>query len=219
MLIAGFQESSLNEWDGHVSSIIWTPGCNWRCTYCHAGYLILDTDKLELINEAKVFKYIESKSGWIDGLCISGGEPTLQPDLCDFIKKVKDQATVEKLIKDKLLDCYCLDFKQMPDRRLLEITGETGNLYSVLQSFNLAFGAGIEVEFHTTLCPSYIGIDDIPIMGNFLHNAGLWVLQQYDTTNTISPNLAREAKYNQEQLGEILKSAQLVHKNVMMQNI
>lgn len=235
MQIVGFKESSLNEWDGKVASIIWTPGCNWRCAYCHAGHLINDVEKLQIIDKDVVFDYIISKNGWIDGLCISGGEPTLQPDLFEFIEEAttkldieiklatngSNPAIIEKLLNNNLLGCLCLDFKHMPDHRLLALNGQSGKLYDILQSMNLAFRASknIEVEFHTTLCPTFIGIDDIKTMGELLHNTGMWILQQYDPTDVIEPEMAREAKYDQEKLDEIYELAKTLHFNVVIKNI
>lgn len=233
MHIAGFKESSLNEWEGHVSSIVWTAGCNWRCAYCHAGHLILEPDELEKIEEEVVFDYIRDKNGWIDGLCISGGEPTLQPDLIDFIIRAREldiaikletngskPNVLRKLVKDDLIECLCLDLKQLPPK-LLNINGQTGNVYEVLDSFNVAFKADehMETEFHTTLCPAFVNLQAIKEMGEFLHNKGLWILQQYDASETLIPDKAGDRMYSEEEVEELYREAQKYHKNVILKNL
>jgi len=212
-----------------VSSIVWTHGCNWECAYCHASHLITDLDKINLIDEEKVFDYIKGKSGWIDGICISGGEPTLQTDLIDFIKRVKEELNIavkletngsnpkiiRQLLKDNLLDCLCLDFKQLPEN-VLAISGQTGGTMDLLDSYNAAFRSDIEVEFHTTLCPPFINIDSIAPMAEFLHNKGIWILQQYSANEVLLPNKAGDRVYSKEETAEILAEAQKYHDDVTL---
>jgi len=231
MHIAGFKESSLNEWEGRVSSIIWTSGCNWRCSYCHASHLILEPEKLEAIEESIIFDYMKSKDGWVDGLCISGGEPTLQPDLIDFIKRVKSQLNVEikletngsnpeilsELINEHLINCLSLDFKHLPEN--VHKISKVKESFNVLQSYNLAFRAEIEVEFHTTLCPAFINIDDIIPMAKFLHNKGTWVLQQYNPDDVLELDRAGNTSYSKEEISRIYKTAKEHHKDVILKNI
>lgn len=232
MHIAGFKESSLIEWEGRVSSIIWTAGCNWRCAYCHGSHLILEPDEIEKIEEQVIFDYIKGKEGWIDGLCISGGEPTLQPDLIDFIQKVKSElkigvklatngsnpGVIKKLLKDNLLDCLCLDFKQLPEK-ILNINGQKGGIHNIIDSYNAAFRADIEVEFHTTLCPPFVSFECIKPMAEFLHNKGLWVLQQYDASDILVPEKAGSRIYSNEEIQKIYVEAHQYHNNVILKNI
>lgn len=232
MHIAGFKRSSLNEWDGHISSIIWTAGCNWKCAYCHASHLIKEPEKIENIEENTVFDYINSKDGWIDGLCISGGEPTIQPDLFDFIKRAKNKTNVDikletngsnpsvikTLLSNNLLKCLCLDLKQLPSK-LLNLNGQNGGIYEVLESFNVAFGSEIEVEFHTTLCPKYIDKQSIEEMGKFLHGSGVWVLQQYKKSDVLYPDVVGGETYTDDEVNSLYECAKSHHKNVILKNI
>lgn len=230
MEIVGHKESSLSEWDGRVSSIVWVAGCNWRCPYCHNHRMIVDHESLERIDEEVIFNYIESNVGWIDGICISGGEPTLQPDLIDFIGKSKgfdigvkletngsSPEVIEQLISDNMIDNLALDVKQIPGKKLSNITG-SDDIYKILQSFNISFRSNIEVEYHTTLCPSLVNSDDIKEIGKFLHGKGKWILQQYDPTDVLDQDRAGKYKYNNEELEEILEIAKKHHNNVILKN-
>jgi len=232
MHIAGFKESSLNEWEGYVCSIIWTAGCNWRCSYCHGPHLILEPETIDKIKEETIFDFIKSKKGWIDGLCISGGEPTLQPDLVDFIRKVKNELNIsvkletngsnskviEELLENNLLECLCLDFKSLP-KNILDINGQTSGIYEVINSYNMAFRSEIEVEFHTTLCPQYIKPNSIKPMAEFLHNKGMWVLQQYNPSEVLMPDKAGSIVYSEEEIFEMYSEAQEYHENVILKNM
>jgi len=230
MHIAGFKESSLNEWEGYVSSIIWTAGCNWRCAYCHGGHLL--QDEIDHIEEDIIFDYIKSKDGWIDGLCISGGEPTIQPDLIDFIERVKNELNIaikletngshpeiiRELIRKELLTCLCLDFKSMPEG-VLKINGQSGGVHAILDSYNAAFKCDIEVEFHTTLCPQFINLEAITSMAKFLHNKGMWVLQQYNSSETLIPDIAGDKTYSESEVLEMYTEAKKYHDNVILVNV
>lgn len=231
MDIIGFKESSLSEWDGKVSSIIWTAGCNWRCPYCHNHKMVINHDSIDRIDKKTIFDYIKSNEGWIDGICISGGEPTLQPDLKEFINEIKElnllikletngskPDIIKELIESELIDCLALDIKHVPGSKLLNITGDN-NIYSVLQSFNVSFNANIEVEYHTTICPSFIKKEDIKEMAEFLHNKGIWILQQYDPTDVLDEDRAGKHRYCNDELDEIVEVAKQNHKNVIIKNI
>lgn len=232
MYIAGFKESSLNEWEGHVSSVIWTAGCNWRCTYCHAKHIITDIDNIEKIDEQVVFDYINDRSEWIDGLCITGGEPTLQTDIVDFAKRVKETLNIgikletngsnpeviRYLIDNELIDCLALDFKTPIGPQLLSLNGQQGGIYEVLESFNISFKAPIDVEYHTTLCPVYINKQTIQEMGTFLHNKGTWILQQYNSDNVLNIDIAGSKEFVEEEITEVLKDCRQLHSNVILKN-
>jgi pyruvate formate lyase activating enzyme len=230
MKIAEFKESSLTEWEGHVSSIIWTPGCNWRCAYCNTAHLIENKDNLE-VDPQTVSDYIKSKSGWIDGLVVTGGEPTLQADLSEFLTEIKKlgvavkletngsrPAIIRKLITYKLIDCLNLDFKLMPDTKLLHLTSQNSGLFDVLDGLSTAFRSTdkMEVNFCTTLCPVYINIDTIREMGLFLHNKGAWVLRKYDPTSVLRPEFANGYVFSDEEVEEIVTEAKKHHEKVIL---
>ncbi|HNW23515.1 MAG TPA: radical SAM protein, partial [Candidatus Dojkabacteria bacterium] len=98
MLIAGFQKSTLLDYPGKVSALIFTYGCNLRCEYCHNPELVtLPLKKRSIISEKDIFKYLKSRKDLLDAVVITGGEPTIQPDLIPFIKKIKQLGYLVKL--------------------------------------------------------------------------------------------------------------------------
>jgi pyruvate formate lyase activating enzyme len=124
MEIKGFIDVSLSDWDGRVSSVIFLPGCNFRCPFCYNTKLVLQPEAMPTITILQVEDYLEGNRKWIDGVVVTGGEPTLHkdlPDLCEKLKKMRLHVKVDtngtspevirKLVDKKLVDYVALDVK------------------------------------------------------------------------------------------------------------
>ncbi|HDD35204.1 MAG TPA: anaerobic ribonucleoside-triphosphate reductase activating protein, partial [Candidatus Desulfofervidus auxilii] len=120
--IKGFQKTSLIDYPGKICSVLFLPGCNYRCPFCQNPDLIENPDKLPDIEEGYILSFLKKRKGLVDGVCITGGEPTIHKELPSFIKKIKDLGflvkldtngsnpeMVEHLIKNKLLDYVAMD--------------------------------------------------------------------------------------------------------------
>ena len=125
MKIGGFQPFTLTDYPGHVAAIVFTQGCNWRCPYCHNAQLLpIDRPKSDLIPEAYVFDHLARRCCQLDGLVITGGEPTIQEDLPRFIRRVRrlglkikldtngsQPGVIRQLLEENLLDYIAMDIK------------------------------------------------------------------------------------------------------------
>ena len=124
MNIRGLQKTTLLDYPGHVASTIFTAGCNFRCPFCHNGELVLDPGSLEPISEEEVLAHLNKRRTVLDGVCISGGEPTLDPDLTSFLAKVRETGLsikldtngyrpeiLRKVIDEGLVDYVAMDIK------------------------------------------------------------------------------------------------------------
>jgi len=220
--------NSLIEWDGKVAAVVVTAGCNWRCPYCHSWRFVKADGirTMDKIDPDTVLSLLERQQGWINGVVISGGEPTLQPGLIKFAREVKKKkvkiklhtngsrpTVIEQMMSEGLLDCLSLDFKVPIDMRLYDMAGrsEATLVHDVWGSFHLAEIAphrGIEVEYHTTLCPKYIDINTFEQMAGWLHPAGLWILQQYEPTDVLNSEKAGFKQYTMEELEEFKNVAE-----------
>jgi len=227
-MFSGFTQSSLNEWDGYISSIVWTQGCNLRCPYCHNSSLIPDGAVAGTISEDDILAYLKEDK-WIDGLCITGGEPTIHAKLPFFIhkvlystwKKIKLQTNgtnptmIKNLLDGGLLDCLSIDFKHRLDKTIDGVIGVKGFLDSVTKSIELSLQTNIEVEYHTVLCPHNIGFDDILAIGEKLNGKGKWFLQQYSPENVLDVEKAGDYIYSEDEIHELACLAESLHPNVI----
>lgn len=237
MNVRGFLPSSFNEWEGRIAAVVFTGGCNWRCAYCHGARLVRDFASLPEVPAEEIVSTLADRKDWVDGVVVTGGEPTLQPDLENFLRELKNLGfalklstngshpeVVERVLAADLLECLGFDYKAPLDQRLAELTGvglEIGGGFveSVKRSFALARAATVaEVEFHTTLCPTFVDAAAIHEMGAALQlPRALWVLQQYENdVEMLDAARAGTARYSREQLEEIAAAARAEHPRVLL---
>lgn len=227
--------SSFNEWEGRITAVLFTGGCNWRCPYCHGARLVTDFASLPEIPAAQALAVIDDRRDWLDGVVITGGEPTLQPDLPEFIHELNLRSVpvklstngthpevVEKLLERDQLTCLGFDYKAPLDARLVDLMGVDGGLdllENVKRSYAIARAAAVkEIEFHTTLCPTFVDEKIIGEMGAALDlPRALWVLQQYENdVEMIDSARAGTARYSLEQLTIIEQAARKHHPRVLL---
>lgn len=230
--IRGLITNSLVEWEGRVSAVVFTAGCNWRCPYCHGWRFVTEPESLKPFSAQDVFALLDTQKGWLDGIVITGGEATLQPGLVDFIRDLKQTGiavkletngthpeVIEELLGANLLDCLALDYKAPLDARLQELTGVDDTrtaLDSVHRAFVMAASSGIEHEYHTTLCPRFVTPETLKEMAQTLEDGGLWVLQQYEPGDILNPDAAGAAPYDSDTLDDLARIAGEHHPNVLL---
>lgn len=230
--IRGFLRSSLIEWEGRVCAVVFTARCNWRCPYCHGTVFVREPEKLQPVPVEDVLAHLREREGWLDGLAVSGGEPTLQPGLPAFLRAVKAHVpvkletngthpeVVDALLREGLLDCLCLDYKSPLDDRLGRVSGvdaSATSLAAVRQSFDLARAAPIEREVHTTLWPGFIDETVLEEMARELRMPGaLWVLQRYEPGEVLDPETAGDVSYSREELDALAAVARRHHDRVLL---
>lgn len=216
MLIAGFQKTSFVDYPGKISAVVFTPGCNMRCWYCHNSHI--NAGEVTLIEQSEVMEHLRRRADVLDGVVISGGEPTLQRDLREFIADIRslglavkldtngtDPRTLAGLISDGLIDYAAMDIKAPLDR-YSAITGTHDDMSAIRQSINLLVNSGIDHEFRTTFAPGLTTGDIVSIAGD-ISGAKRYYLQQYrritpDGPEPLPPSeLQRAAKLARELLG------------------
>ena len=174
MKIGGFQSLTLTDFPGITAAIVFTQGCNFRCPFCHNGSLLntnIAYDKL--MNEQNIFEELKSRKNILDGIVITGGEPTIQPDLLDFIKRIRSTGykikldtngsrpdVMEKLIAENVLDYIAMDIKAPFDKYhcLSGVKVETRN---IVKSIELISNAKVISEFRTTFVTELLTKNDI----------------------------------------------------------
>jgi len=194
MNIAGFVKTSFVDYPGKIASVVFTQGCNLRCGYCHNFRLIDENDGSTGILPEEIFEFLAKRKGMIDGVVVTGGEPTLQKDLGIFIKELKAMSLLVKLdtngtnpdslralMEDKLLDFIAMDLKA-PLSKYEHITGTSQlELSSIRESVEVIKNSGLEHEFRTTLCPE-LEAEDIPSIILEFQIASNYVVQSCRST-------------------------------------
>lgn len=197
MKIGGFQKFSLLEFPGKIGAVIFTQGCNFRCPYCHNPNLVDPARYEDVISEESVLSFLKARKGKLEALTISGGEPTIQPDLVDFAIKVKEMGfsikldtngsnseVVKKLADNKLVDYWAMDIKApLPLYPL--ITGSKVDEKTILDSMEFIRSSGKEWEFRTTYFNKVLNWNDILEIQPLLRQGDKYYLQQCNYENTL----------------------------------
>ena len=162
MKIGGFQPFTLTDYPGHVAAIVFTQGCNFRCPYCHNARLLpIDRPKSELIPEAYVFDHLAKRRRQLDGLVITGGEPTIQGDLPRFIRKARRLVpsikldsngsrpeVIRRLLEEGLLDYIAMDIKAPLDQ-YESVVRRPVDANTLQSSIDIIKNSGVPHEFRT----------------------------------------------------------------------
>ena len=222
-VIGGIQKTTLLDFPGKVAAIVFTQGCNFRCGYCHNPSLISRCHS-ELVSESftieDFFSFLQSRIGKLDGVVITGGEPTLQSGLYDFIKEIKkmnfavkldtngtNPSIIEKLLNDNLLDYIAMDIKSPVDKYSL-ITNSKVNIDNIKRSITLIINSNINYEFRTTVVKNQLSFDDFNKIGELIQGAKCYYLQKFNSLNVYNPEFINMDTYNDNEflfICEILK--------------
>lgn len=219
-LIKGFLASSLIEWEGKVCSAIFLPGCNFRCPFCHASQLVAHADELETIPFASIAEHLDVNRGWIDGVEVSGGEPTIHRRLLDFILALRDHTPAVKLdtngshpveltelIERGVLDFVAMDVKAPLGRGYSRAAGVEVDCGAIEASIDLLRQCGVEHEFRTTVVPGLHGLEDVVAIARLLGSRERLVLQQFAPLSCLDPAFDRRKPYDRQQLRRMAAAA------------
>ena len=211
MLIAGLQKMTLIDYPGKVAATVFTPGCNFRCPFCHNPELVHSSHFTVHGNEQvekrmdEFFEFLEMRRGKLDGICITGGEPTLQPNLVEFIKKVKGlgfavkldsngtrPGVLQKLLKSRLVDYVAMDIKASPEN-YARVCGVEANLEKIKKSVELIRDLADDYEFRTTVVPGLHSEEEFKEIADWLSGSRRYVLQAFqDQGKILDPELRKE---------------------------
>ncbi|MDO5014671.1 MAG: anaerobic ribonucleoside-triphosphate reductase activating protein [Clostridia bacterium] len=191
MKIKGLQKLTLLDFPGHTACTVFLPGCNFRCPFCHNASLVCDIDEDE-IPEEEFFDFLEKRKGLLDGVCVTGGEPTLQPDLKQFIYKIKkmgylvkldtngyNPTVLEDILENNLCDYVAMDIKSSPENYNKVSAVENFDFEKIRQSINLLKSHDIDYEFRTTVVEELHNEKDFESIGKLLSGEEKYFLQSF----------------------------------------
>lgn len=206
MVIGGFQKLSLSDFPGRVSAIIFTRGCGFRCPYCHNPELVDPDRYVTPLDEGKIFSFLRARRGRIQGVVITGGEPTFHDDLPDLIREVREigcevkldtngsnPALLERIISQGLVDCIALDVKA-PLRRYSSLARAPVDTAAILRSIRLVIDSGLPHEMRTTYLESLLSLDDVREIAETVRGCRLLVVQGFRPTKTLDPIMLEQPK-------------------------
>ncbi|MEW6355065.1 MAG: anaerobic ribonucleoside-triphosphate reductase activating protein [Planctomycetota bacterium] len=217
--IKGFIPNTLIDWEGRIASIIFLPGCNLRCPYCHAGHLVGAPNTLESIPFDSLEEKARSQRGWLDGVVISGGEPTLHNTLAELCERIRSLGLGVKLdtngtrpdhlrflIEKGLVDCVSMDVKAPLDK-YPQATRADCDVAAVRESITMLLDGDLEYEFRMTVCPAVSTEEDVMNTAKEIRGARVFYLQQFNPEFAMDPSLRDVRPYPREQLREFAQKA------------
>ena len=226
MKIQGLQKLTLLDYPGRIACTVFLGGCNFRCPFCHNGGLALGGDSNGIMSVEELLAFLDSRRGRLQAVCISGGEPTLHPDLPALIGEIKSRGFEVKLdtngtnpemlsllIADGLVDYVAMDIKNSPDKYALT-TGlisnsefQISNFNAVRESAALLMQGRVDFEFRTTLAKELHSAEDMEIIGKWLSGGEKYFLQTYrDEGDLLVGGFTAFSPEETEQLLAVLKS-------------
>jgi pyruvate formate lyase activating enzyme len=196
-MIRGFIETSLVDWDGKISSVVFFDKCNFMCPFCQNWDLIINPNKFPIIEWKYIKERLQAKKGWIDGVVLTGGEPLCNEQeaaqLCGRIKELDLLVKIDtngafpevmqRLIGNKLIDYIAMDIKAPIDERYNMATGKQVDLDKIKKSMTILMGGNIDYEFRTTCVPGIIDANAIHQIGKNIKSAKKWALQAHVPDN------------------------------------
>jgi len=210
--IVGLQKLSLIDYPGKLCATVFTAGCNFRCPYCNNVDVVLHPQRLPIIPEREVLNLLHRRQGFLDGLCVGGGEPTLHRPLPLFLHKAKSLRVLvkldtngskprmlRKLMEEGLVDYIAMDVKA-PLRRYAEVVRFDVDIDAVKQSIRLLRRGGVDHEFRTTVVPVLLDGDDLEEIARALRGSNRYVLQQFKPGRTLCTEYADVEPYTAAEL-------------------
>ena len=216
MKLGGLEKFSGVDFDGKLACTLFTVGCNFRCPFCHNSPLVIETE--ENITEQEFFDFLQERKHLLNGVCISGGEPTLQKDLVEFITKIKklgfavkldtngtNPTILQELIDKKLIDYVAMDIKNSFNAYSDIIGLKNYDLTSVKKSVEILKKDLVDYEFRTTLVREYHTLENVIELGEDIKGAKKLFLQKFKPADTcLEKDLTEVSKADAELFKDIL---------------
>lgn len=220
MKIGGFQKNSLIDWDGVISAVVFTGGCNFLCPFCHNPDLVINPEaegSKWSDTTADILEYLNQWKDWLEGVVVTGGEPTLHMDLPEFLSKIKQRGLsvkldsngtnpilLEEIIKEGLVDYIAMDIKTaLEPESYRQACGKAVDLKAIRRSISLLMEGGCDYEFRTTVVPGFFDRDEIELISEDISGASRYVLQQFKPGACLDPEYNRREPYPDDFLRQL----------------
>ncbi len=231
--IKGFIDLSLVDWDGKVSAVMFLPNCNFRCPFCYNTAFILRPEEKQTIPYKEIEQYLKKNKSWLDGVAITGGEPTIHNELLTLCRQIKElglgikldtngtnSAMVQELLAQKLADYIAMDIKAplIPEKYSIAVGVDTENLLSeVAKTVELLLQSSVDYEFRTTLVPTIHNKKDTKQICNKIKGCRKYVLQNFKSdAKTLDPKFKDVKSFSAREMEKFLKLAKKIVPNTLL---
>lgn len=231
MKIKGFLESSMVDWEGRISAVIFISGCNFSCPFCHNADLVKENSDLPEIPREQIISTLREKRNWLDGVVITGGEPCMFPDLIGLIKELREigypikldtngsyPQLLGELLTNKLVDYVAMDVKAPLNDIYQKITASSIDIETIRQSIGLILSLAPAYEFRTTFVPSFLNKAALTEIAAVLNGSRKYCIQQFNPKNAMDPLLRDIKPYNSGYLRETLEVCQKLIPNAKLRD-
>lgn len=219
MVIQGLKKFSLLDYPGKIACTVFTAGCNFRCPYCYYKPLVMDTHENREIPVEDVYAFLEKYRGFLDGVCLTGGEPLIQHGVEDFLKNVSELGYAVKLetngsfpdklrriVSEGLVSYVAMDIKNSPESYGKTVGIQGYDVEKVRKSVEFLLSGAVPYEFCTTVVLEYHQRSDFESIGKWIPNAKQYYLQRFlNSEYVIQPGLHRYNDSIMEQALQIVK--------------
>ncbi len=218
MEFGGFEKCTLIDYPGKIACMVYTIGCNFRCPYCHNPELV-DETVAHRFSEKEILGFLDGRKKMLDGVVITGGEPTIHGDkLLSFMKEVKERGFLVKLdsngtnpeflkqaIDKKLVDYIAMDVKS-PLAKYSQTVSRPVDTESIKKSISLIMNSDVEYEFRTTVLKVMLSPEDIEEIAKEIKGAKKYYLQKFIPSKILNPQFIKKTTYNDEEFTEFQKN-------------
>lgn len=230
MQIFGFNKTTLLDFPEHVACTVFTGGCNFRCPFCQNGDLVLHGGSLPVLDEEEVFRVLRKRKGILTGVCVTGGEPTLQRDLDVFLSRVKELGylvkldsngyrpeVLQSLCERGLVDYFAMDIKSSPENYARTAGVKELDMGLIRESVDFIRSCGLDYEFRTTVVRELHSSGDFLSIGEWLKGCKAYFLQSYVESEGV---ICKEfSSYSKEELEEFVTLLKPYIDNVSLRGV
>lgn len=223
MKFSGLQKTSLIDYPNKIASVLFTPGCNLRCPFCHNWRIVVDP-KPPFLHEQAALKILESRKKYVDAVVVTGGEPTMHKETPRFLRKLKDRGFMVKLDTNGFypqvlegclpyVDYVALDVKTSPEKYGRLGAKDTAGL---MRTIEILKTEKVAYEFRTTVVPEFVEAEDIIRIGELVKGAKTHAFQQFVPEDTLDKKFETLKPYTPETIAEFAKTMKKFTENVIL---